>query len=206
MILVALVSTSIAAGQDVKRVLVLYPVSDGQPGILRFDQSLRSVLRAHSNNRVEVYHEYLDSARFPDEHHERRSADFLGGKYSNKKIDVIIAGLAPSLDFALRYRDEIFPGVPVVFGAVEQREVQARKLGADVVGVPMVVDLLPTLDLALRFHPRTRRVFVVAGKSRTDAYWVGEARRAFRGHEGEVEFVYLTGLPFNADFRGGKID
>ena len=97
----------------------------------------------------------------------------------------------------LKYRDELFPGVPVVYGAIDQREVKARKLGPDVVGVPMTVDLAPTLDLALRLHPGTRRVFVVAGKSKTDAYWVAEARRAFRGHEGKVEFVYLTGLPLN---------
>ena len=110
---------------------------------------------------------------------------------------MVIAALAPSLDFVLKYRDEIFPGVPVVYGAVDRREVDARKLGPGVVGVPMSVDLAPTLDLALRLHPGTRRVFVVAGRSKTDAYWVGEARRAFRGYEGKVEFVYLTGLPLN---------
>ena len=110
---------------------------------------------------------------------------------------MVIPALAPSLDFVLKYRDELFPGVPVVFGAIDQREVDARTLGPGVVGVPMTVDLAPTLDLALRLHPETRRVFVVAGKSKTDAYWVEEARRAFRGHEGKVEFVYLTGLPLD---------
>jgi signal transduction histidine kinase len=97
----------------------------------------------------------------------------------------------------LKYRDEISPGVPVVFGAVDQREVKARTLGPDVIGVPMTVSMAPTLDLALHLHPGTRRVFVVAGKSKTDAYWAGEARREFRGYEGEVEFVYLTGLPWD---------
>ena len=38
---------------------------------------------------------------------------------------------------------------------------------------------------------------MVAGRSKTDAYWVAEARRAFRGYEGKVEFVYLTGLPMD---------
>ena len=36
----------------------------------------------------------------------------------------------------LKYREEMFPGVPVVFGAVEEREVEARRLSPDVVGVP----------------------------------------------------------------------
>ena len=44
--LLVFTSASAAAAQDVKRVLVLYPVSDGQPGILRFDESLRSALKS----------------------------------------------------------------------------------------------------------------------------------------------------------------
>jgi signal transduction histidine kinase len=190
-------TSSSGAAEGSKRVLVLYPVSDGQPGILRFDNSLRSSLRSRPDIRVEIYNEYLDSARFPDERHRRQLAEFLREKYSDRRPDVIIPALAPSLDFVLAYRDDLFPGVPVVYGAIDQREVEARKLAQDVVGVPMSVALAPTLELALRFHPGTRRVFVVAGRSKTDAYWAGEARRAFRGYERKVEFVYLTGLPMN---------
>jgi len=195
----SLVFTSawVATAQNIRRVLVLYPVSDGQPGIVRFDESLRSALKACPNTRVEVYNEYLDSARFPEERYQRKLADFLRGKYSERRPDVLISALAPALDFVLKYRDELFPGVPVVFGAIEKREVHDRTLKSDIVGIPMKVDLGPTLDLALRLHPDTRRVVVVAGKSRTDAHWADEARRVFRPYEGKLEFVYLTGLPLD---------
>ena len=108
--LLVFTSASVAAAQDVRRVLVLYPVSDGQPGILRFDESLRSAFKASPDTRVEIYNEYLDSARFPDERHQRHLADFLRGKYSGRRLDVVITALAPSLDFVLKYRDELFPG------------------------------------------------------------------------------------------------
>lgn len=193
--LLVLISSPIAAAQGTRRVLVLYPVSDFQPGIIRFNENLRSVFRTHLDTRVEVYNEYLDLARFPDEPHQRRLTKFLRGKYSDRKPEVIVTGLAPSLDFVLKHRDELFPDVPVVYGAIDRREVDTRELGRGVVGVPMTVDLVPTLNLALRLHPGTRRVFVVAGRSRTDAYWIGEARRAFRGHEGRLELIYLAGLP-----------
>ena len=65
----------------------------------------------------------------------------------------MIAGLSAGLDFALEYRDEVFPGVPIVFIAVDQREVKARRLPPDVIGVPIRMDLAGTLDLALRLHP-----------------------------------------------------
>jgi PAS domain S-box-containing protein len=186
-----------AGAENVRHVLVLYPTAEGQPGSILFDQGLRSTFNTSSAERVELYNEYLDAARFPDEQHQRQLAHFLRQKYAGRKIDVVIPGLAPSLDFALKYREELFPGVPIVFGAIDQREVEARRLGSDVVGVPMRVDLVPTLELALRLHPNTRRVIVVTGAAKTDQYWEAEARQSFRGYEGKLELVYLAGLPMD---------
>src|SRR5205085_10798150 len=64
-------------------------------------------------------------------------------------------------------------------------------------GVPIRMDLGRTLDLALQFHPDTRRVFVIAGNAPFDREWEAEARRTFRLHEDRWEFVYLTGLPMD---------
>jgi PAS domain S-box-containing protein len=200
-----------ARAENSRRVLVLYPTSEGQPGTIAFDQGLRFTLRTSSTEQIEVHNEYLDTVRFPDDQYQRQLAEFLRRKYASLKIDVIIVGLAPSLDFLLKNRDEFFPEVPVVFGAIEQREVKARKLGLGVVGVPMKVDLAPTLELALRLHPNTRRVIVVAGRAKTDTYWEAEARRAFGAYEDKLELVYLTGLPMNdllktvADLSEGDI-
>jgi signal transduction histidine kinase len=187
--------------ESTRRVLVLYPVSDGQPGILLFDQSLRSIFRSSGREKIEVYNEFLDAARFADDRYQRQLAGFLNQKYAGRKIDLIIPALAPSLDFVLKYREELLPGVPVIYAAIEQREAKARNLGPGVIGVPMKVDLEATLEVALRLHPRTRRVAVVAGKSKTDSYWVAQAREAFRGYEGKVEFVYLIGLPLDELLR-----
>jgi signal transduction histidine kinase len=60
--------------------------------------------------------------------------------------------------------------------------------------VPVKVDLAATLALALRLHPHTRRVVVIAGQANLDAAWEAEARRTFRAFEDRLEFVYLTGL------------
>ncbi len=195
--LLVLASCSVTAAGETKRVLVVYPTSDGQPGVLRFQDSLRLGLMSGLPARFEVFNEYLDSTRFSDERYQSHLADFLRTKYLGREPDVIIAALAPSLDFVLKYRDNLFPGVPIVFGAIDQHEVEARTLGEGVLGIPMTVDLEPTLDLALRLHPDTRHVVVVSGKSRTDAYWTEEARRAFRRYETKLDFVYLTGLPLN---------
>jgi signal transduction histidine kinase len=181
--------------ENVRHVLVLYPVSDRQPGNVLVEQGLRHAFDAPAARRVEIYNEYLDLARFPDDRHQRELAEFLRKKYDGRKMDVVIPVMAPALDFALKYRAEVAPGVPMVFAAVDEREVKARALGPEIVGVPLRMDLVPTLELALRLHPGTQRVVVIAGASKMDAYWAAQARQAFRDWEGKLQLVYLTGLP-----------
>src|SRR5262249_44050725 len=185
-----------ARADSAKLVVVLYPHnSDGSPGNALVDQGIRSTFASGSSDRIEVYNEYLDTARAPDAAQQRLQVDYLRRKYAGRRVDLVIAGLSSGLDFALRYREEIFPGIPIVFYALDEREIRGRKLPHDVVGVPLKMDMPATLDLALRFHPHTERVFVIAGKASFDAFWEAEARQAFRAYEDKLEFVYLTGLP-----------
>ena len=177
-------------------VVVLYPTdNDGSPGNLEADHGIRSTFASGSAESVEVENEYLDVTRFPDAGYQGHLAEFLRLKYAGRKIDLVIAGLSSALDFAVNYRETAFPGVPVVFCAVDDDELKARRLPPDVVGVPIQMDLTGTLDIALKLHPNTRRVFVVAGASKFDADWAAEARREWRPYEDKVEFTYLTGLP-----------
>ena len=187
---------ALAGGSGKPRtVVVLYPDgNDGRPGDVAADRGIRATV-AGGPEPVEIYSEHLDVSRFPDPAYQERLAEFLRRKYAGRKIDVIIAGLTLSLDFALRYREQAFPGVPIVFCAVDQREVQARKLPPDVIGVPIKMDMAATLDVALRLHPNTERVFVITGTAKFDVEWEAEARRIFRAYEDKLEFVYVAGLP-----------
>jgi PAS domain S-box-containing protein len=175
---------------------MLYPDNnDGSPGEALFAQSLRTTFATGSAERVEIYNEYLDVSPVREDGFRQLQAEFLRRKYAGRKVDLVIAGLSSGLDFVREHRERIFPGVPVVFAAVDEREVQARKLPPDVIGVPIKMDLGATLEVALQLHPNTRRVFVIAGKAPFDVYWEAEARQAFRPYEEKLEFVYLTGLP-----------
>jgi len=196
--LLALLCDGSVSAAGPRQVVVLYPDgNDGRPGTLLVDRAIRSTFAAGSAERIEVHSEFLDLARFPDPVFQEHLAAFLKRKYAGRKVDLVIAGLAPALDFALRHRDDLFPGVPVVFCAVEQGEALSRDLPDDVVGVPIRMELAATLDLALRLHPDTAEVFVVAGRAEFDTRWEAEARRVFRAFEGRVAFTYLTGLPLD---------
>jgi PAS domain S-box-containing protein len=190
-------SVALAGGSEKTRtVVVLYPdADDGRPGTALVDHGIRSTFAAGAQEKIEVHSEHLDLPRFPDPDYQQRLAEFLRRKYTDRKIDLVIAVLATGLDFALNYREQAFPGVPIVYGVVDQREIDARKLPADVIGVPIKMDLAATLDVALRLHPSTERVYVVTGKSKFDVEWKAEARRVFQAYEDKLAFIPLAGLP-----------
>ena len=182
---------------QVRNVVLLTPDSaEGAPGGVLFRQSLRAAFAANSSDPIQIRTEYLDLSRFQRDPRERRIlVDFLKQKYAGQRIDLVIAGLSSSLDFALQFRQELFPGVPIVFAGLDQQEVEKRSLPTDVIGVPIKMDLAGTLALALRLQPATRRVFVVTGSSPFDAFWERVARQTFRSSEDKLELVYLSGLP-----------
>jgi signal transduction histidine kinase len=184
-----------ASPGDPRTVVVLYPEqADGRPGNELTDHSVRAAFAAGTPAPIQTRNEYLELSRFQGAAGRQTLADFLRKKYSGQKIDVVMAALGPSLVFALEHRQEIFPGVPIVFMAVDQQEVQKQKLPPDVIGVPVKLDVAVTLELALRLHPKTRRVFVVTGSAAFDTYWEGVARRAFGAYESRVAIEYLAKL------------
>src|SRR5262249_4667396 len=183
-----------AAPEDVRTVVVLYPErADGRPANELTDHSLRAAF-ATAAEPILTRNEYLLLSRFQDAGGRKALTEFLKAKYANDKIDLVMAVLGPALAFALEHRNEIFPGVPVVFMSVDQQEVQKQKLPPDVIGVPIKLDLAETLELALRLHPKTRQVFVVTGSAPSDVYWEGVARQTFRPYESRLGFEYLAKL------------
>jgi hypothetical protein len=79
---------------------------------------------------------------------------------------VILVGSDFALDFVLRFRQKMFPGVPVMHMGVGHRFLEAiPNLPADVKGVYVVHDIAGTIALALRFHPKARHLFIVTGIS-----------------------------------------
>ncbi len=195
-VLALLVGMSAVARADGRRLVVLlYPQgSNAAAGNRLMEQGIRSVFENGSADIIDVYNEYLEVSAPSKSGLLQLQAEFLRRKYAGRKVDLVIAWISPSLDFVLEHGHEIFPGVPIMYSTVEERELKTRKIPPDVVGAPINLDLAGTLDVALRLHPKTQHVFVVAGTAKFDEYWVAEARKVFRPYEQEHDFTYLTGL------------
>jgi hypothetical protein len=146
-----------------KTVLVLYGDPLSAPANRMTEQGLTAALSSTSARDLEVFSEYLDLVRFPAARYGDDIVRYLRARYGTRKPDVLIALANTTLQFVLDHRDELFPGVPVVFADVDHREVEGKEMPPDVTGLWMAWDYQRTLQLALQLQPQTREVICVAG-------------------------------------------
>ena len=151
-----------------KNVLILYGERLDLPAIRVAEQSLREAFAASVAPRLEWFSEYFDFARFPTAEHETNLTRYLRERYAGRKIDLIMPVSSLSLRFLLRHREEIFPGVPIVYAVQSAAEVDAALLPPDVTGVAAEMNVRGTVDLALRLQPEAREIVCVAGASGAD--------------------------------------
>jgi len=193
--LIAFFAGALPAWSATRNVVFLFDERLDLPGLAAIDADLVRTLTSNSKENVEIYRESMDLSRFGSDTYQQQLRDFLRAKYASKKIDVAVAIVRPALDFLLSHGDAIFPGTPIVFCGIDRYELAGRSLPAHVRGVLLKREFAPTLELALRLHPQTKHVAVVAGTSEFDIRLLEQAKEEFHAYENRLTFMYLTSLP-----------
>ena len=185
-----------AARAETKSVLVLFSNARLLPANVEAERAIRETLAKPKVQTAEVFAEFLDMPRFGGERHVITMATYLREKYAARPPSVIVAGSDEALAFLLRHRGELFPGSPIVHMAVSQSGLKAvQPLPAGVVGVPGEFDFAGTIELALKLHPKARRLVVVTGASSQDREFEARVRNEAPRFAGRATAEFLTGLP-----------
>jgi len=177
-----------------KRVVVLYWDNKEFPGNARFEESFKTRLQLGQRQDVEYYPEYFEYSRFPEEKQISTFRDYLRAKYATRSVDVVVASADAPLDFLLGHRSDLFPNTPIVFVANNPPKPEALAPWPGGTGIRYRNAYHDTLELALRLHPHTERVFVVSGTPQHDRRF----ERAVQAELFDVENLdikYLTDLP-----------
>ena len=110
--------------------------------------------------------------------------------------DAVIVANYPALQFAVTSRERMFPGVPIVFLAVDVNRFKQQKPWPNVTGVTASVDVQATIDLALRLHPGTTTITVVSNiSSEFESHWLAAVRTQLQRQRDRVQEIDLVGLP-----------
>jgi len=176
-------------------VLALHSFNADPERLSAFDQITVPALEKILGRSVDVYTEYLELDRFPEDDYRRILIRNLKSLYQNRSIDVIVPIEFQALDFTRNYLSDVFPDVPIVFLSIESSQIQGVSLAPNITGVVHKDDWLGAMREILRIHPDTKQVIVFGGSSPMDHENLEEKRKLFQHFENKVKFRYLTDLP-----------
>jgi len=143
---------------------------------------------------LRLRYEFMDAKHYSSDAFVDELRSLFRRKYRNAKFDVIIASDNDAFNFLRRFRDELFPGTPVVFCGVNNFSMDWLKGFGHVTGVSESFDLKGTMELALRLVPSAKHMVVVGGvdtSSRMNHQIVVDLMPQFTDR---VDFIDLYGL------------
>jgi len=190
--LFALTSSAIAQS-NAKNILILfhYPAPVVDPPYVA---QIESLLRARVSGQVNFYIEHMEATRVKDKDYQQDLANSLRNTYRGRKLDLVMLSGYPSLDVVLRHRNELFPGVPIVYFSMESRKIAGRTWPG-ITGVTETQDVRAVIDLALRLHPDTGTVAIITGKSDMEPIWLETLQSELLHYQNKVKEIDLVDLP-----------
>jgi len=183
-----------AEEKPVRRVLLI-PSLGG-----RFEpfSTFAAALRAEIGNRLKEPIEFLEvpieMSRFAQPAEGAVFADYLAALSTGGDIDLVVALGGSAASFVVRYRDRLFPGVPLLLGSIDERRVRDIPPGPNQIVVPVRLEPAESIRSILRILPETKSVAVVIGNSPLERLWRVQLERDFAPFAGRVSFRWLNSL------------
>ena len=185
------VTICVAKDAEPKRVLIIYSYHEGLPWENLIDDSLRATLASKSTEPIELNVEHADRIRYPDDAYLQSFVDLLRHKYSHPQMDVVIGVDDEATGILLKYGEELFPGVPVVFLTAERKSLQRDSLKSNTTSLLWGVDIKGTADLIYKLLPKTRQILIITGSALSDRAVQNLARETLRDYPNQVEINFL---------------
>ena len=158
------------------------------------ETAMREAVEHGSAKRVEWFPEQLDPLRFGTEY-EAQYAALLKNKYGGAHMDLVVASGLEPLEFALRHREELWPGVPIVYYGVIEGSLHGWKRAPRTTGISLVFDVPGTLALGRALVPNAREFYVVSGSSYFDRLLLDIVNRQIDRSGLMLQQRSLAGLP-----------
>ncbi len=191
-------SSAAAASQAivgrVPRVLVLYPYDERIAATTAAGEAVRARLLEATGGKIDLFSEFLDLSRFPEDRHIDRMAEFLSTKYADHRPDVVIALGEQSAKFIVTHRASLAKDAQIIAAGFNRSTARKMNLPTDVIGAFTEFNILRTAELAQRLQPDARHLFIIGGSSDFDRWWLETARTDLAAFSKNYDTTYLENL------------
>jgi signal transduction histidine kinase len=176
------------------RVLVLQSYGTDFAPFNRIASAFRTELARRRPEPVEFHEVSLESARFGSERVEEPFVDYLHALFAGRRIDLVVPVGGPAVRFAGRHRARLFPDVPMLHVAFEERLLDDGALEANDAAVPVRIDFAARVEELLRLLPETEELAIVLGTSPVERVWRQELGMDLARFESRLRLEWLDGL------------
>ena len=185
-----------AESGQVKRVLILHSFGRDFAPFNATSSGFRTELARQSAAPIEFLEASLETARFGEGGSEIPFVDYLRALFADRPPHLLVPFGAPAMNFLLRNRAKLFPGVPLLVGTADKRRLSGVNLGANATAVGTSLDLPGIIENILQVLPSTTNIEVVIGNSPLEKFWLAELRRDFQRFTDRLRFSWLNELSF----------
>ncbi len=160
LIILSCFNQSNAAELNPRRVLYISSYHRGYAWNDGIEQGLREHLK-ESKQAIDIYTEFLDIKRFPTLSNSPNFVNFFAAKHSQTVYDAIVISDNAAFDFAIKYREKIFPKSPIIFCGYNAFRPAVLNGITNITGVNEEVNFKGTIDMALKVHPHTKKLVFI---------------------------------------------
>lgn len=181
------------AENEKKNILYLNSYHHGYEWSDAILEGVRSVLE-ESEYKINLQVEYMDVKRFSYDEVSYMLLRLYREKFQNEYFDAVMVSDNDAYRFATENREELFPGIPLVFCGVNDFDESSLEQG-NITGVEENFDLQLTLDVALKIHPDMKRMVVVGDKSTAGVTIRAQIEAAMPAYADRLNVEYWTDMP-----------
>jgi signal transduction histidine kinase len=183
-----------SATAEPKRILILHSFGRDFAPFADFSSLFRERLVSASHDPIDFYEASLDSTRYAGNQDDTPLLEYLRILSSSRTLDLIVTTGGPAARFIQRHRSELFQNTPVLFTAVERRNVVPETITRNDVVFSFSLDVNAIIAHILQLLPNTTNIAVVLGNSAFERFWLSEFQKEIEPFKNRINFIWLNEL------------
>lgn len=158
-VIIVLFTNIVYAEENVKEKLEVLFISSYSSNFISFEDQVQGI-REGLNNNANIKIEYMNSSNINLEENELRFYDLVKMNLENyNNYDAIIVGDDEALEFTLKYREDIFKGIPIVFLGIQRTDLIRKAFEFEgISGVRELESVEENIDLIKKLHSNIENI------------------------------------------------
>lgn len=139
--------------------------------------------------------ENMDTKIISTPHYYEIYRQYLLAKYKDTQPSVVLVSDNNAYDFLRKYRNTLFPNIPVVFCGVNDFQLQQIADLDSFTGVKEVISFNDTVQLITKYHPHTTEIFVINDYLTTGRAWTDNIKKDLDTSNTSINIHFAGDVP-----------